>query len=101
MAKVGIVMGSDSDMPVMSKVADMLEKFGIEYEMKIISAHREPDVFFEYAKTAEEKGFKVIIAGAGMAAARNSMRQRQLTAAVVGKRYGISLFQVLQVRSLY
>ena len=68
MAKVGIVMGRDSDMPVMSKAADMLEKFGIEYEMKIISAHREPDVFFEYAKTAEEKGFKVIIAGAGMAA---------------------------------
>ncbi len=68
MAKVGIVMGSDSDMPVMSKAADMLEKFGIEYEMKIISAHREPEVFFEYAKTAEEKGFKVIIAGAGMAA---------------------------------
>ena len=68
MAKVGIVMGSDSDMPVMSKAADMLEKFGIEYEMTIISAHREPDVFFEYAKTAEEKGFKVIIAGAGMAA---------------------------------
>ena len=68
MAKVGIVMGSDSDMPVMSKAADMLEKFGIEYEMTIISAHREPDVFFEYAKTAAEKGFKVIIAGAGMAA---------------------------------
>lgn len=68
MAKVGIVMGSDSDMPVISKAADMLEKFGIEYEMTIISAHREPDVFFEYAKTAEEKGFKVIIAGAGMAA---------------------------------
>ena len=68
MAKVGIVMGSDSDIPVMSKAADMLEKFGIEYEMTIISAHREPDVFFEYAKTAEEKGFKVIIAGAGMAA---------------------------------
>ena len=68
MAKVGIVMGSDSDMPVMSKAADMLEKFGIEYEMTIISADREPDVFFEYAKTAEEKGFKVIIAGAGMAA---------------------------------
>ena len=67
MAKVGIVMGSDSDMPVMAKAADMLEKFGIEYEMTIISAHREPDVFFEYAKTAEDKGFKVIIAGAGMA----------------------------------
>ena len=68
MAKVGIVMGSDSDMPVMRKAAEMLERFGIEYEMTIISAHREPDVFFEYAKTAEEKGFKVIIAGAGMAA---------------------------------
>ena len=61
-------MGSDSDMKVMSKAADMLEKLGIEYEMTIISAHREPDVFFEYAKSAEEKDFKVIIAGAGMAA---------------------------------
>ena len=68
MAKVGIVMGSDSDMPVMSKAADKLEKFGIEYEMTIISAHREPDIFFEYAKSAESKGIKVIIAGAGMAA---------------------------------
>lgn len=68
MAKVGIVMGSDSDMPVMAKAADTLEKLGIEYEMSIISAHREPDVFFEYAKTAEERGLKVIIAGAGMAA---------------------------------
>lgn len=68
MAKVGIVMGSDSDMPVMSKAAAMLEKLGVDYEMTIISAHREPDVFFEYAKSAEEKGFKVIIAGAGMAA---------------------------------
>jgi len=68
MPQVGIVMGSDSDMPVMAKAAEMLDKFGISYEMTIISAHREPDVFFEYAKTAEEKGFKVIIAGAGMAA---------------------------------
>ena len=68
MPKVGIVMGSDSDMKVMSKAADMLEKFGIEYEMTIISAHREPDVFYEYAKSAEAKDFKVIIAGAGMAA---------------------------------
>ena len=67
MAKVGIVMGSDSDMPVMAKAADILEKLGIDYEMTIISAHREPDVFFEYAKSAEAKGFKVIIAGAGMA----------------------------------
>lgn len=68
MSKVGIVMGSDSDLKVMGKAADMLEKLGIEYEMTIISAHREPDVFFEYAKSAESNGFKVIIAGAGMAA---------------------------------
>ena len=68
MTKVGIVMGSDSDMPVMAKAADILEKLGVEYEMTIISAHREPDVFFEYAKSAESKGWKVIIAGAGMAA---------------------------------
>ena len=68
MAQVGIVMGSDSDMPVMAKAADILEELGISYEMKIISAHREPDVFFEYAKSAEDRGFKVIIAGAGMAA---------------------------------
>lgn len=68
MAQVGIVMGSDSDMPVMAKAADILDQLGISYEMTIISAHREPDEFFTYAKTAEEKGFKVIIAGAGMAA---------------------------------
>ncbi len=66
--QVGIVMGSDSDMPVMAKAADILEELGISCEMRIISAHREPDVFYEYARTAEEKGFKVIIAGAGMAA---------------------------------
>ncbi len=68
MSKVGIVMGSDSDMKIMSKAADMLEKLGVEYEMTIISAHRMPDVFYDYATSAEEKGFKVIIAGAGMAA---------------------------------
>ena len=61
-------MGSDSDLKVMSKAAAMLEKLGIDYEMTIISAHREPDVFFEWAKAAEGKGIKVIIAGAGMAA---------------------------------
>jgi len=68
MAKVGIVMGSDSDMPVMSKAADVLTKLGVDFEMTIISAHREPDVFFEYAKSAKSRGFKVIIAGAGKAA---------------------------------
>ena len=61
-------MGSDSDLNVMRKAAAMLDKFGIDYEMTIISAHREPDVFFEWAKAAEGKGMKVIIAGAGMAA---------------------------------
>ena len=68
MAKVGIVMGSDSDMPIMAQAADFLDKMGIDYEMTIISAHREPDIFFNYAKSAEEKGIKVIIAGAGKAA---------------------------------
>ena len=68
MAQVGIVMGSDSDLPVMSKAAEVLDEFGISYEMHIISAHREPDLFFDWAKSAEERGIKVIIAGAGMAA---------------------------------
>ena len=68
MAKVGIVMGSDSDMPVMAQAAEVLEQFGIDFEMTIISAHREPDTFFEYAKSAESRGMKVIIAGAGKAA---------------------------------
>ena len=61
-------MGSDSDMPVMAQAAAILEKLGVEFEMTVISAHREPDVFFEYAKSAESRGFKVIIAGAGKAA---------------------------------
>ena len=68
MAKVSIVMGSDSDMPVMAKAAAVLDELGVSYEMRIISAHREVNEFFEYAKTAEERGIKVIIAGAGMAA---------------------------------
>jgi 5-(carboxyamino)imidazole ribonucleotide mutase len=68
MAKAAIVMGSDSDLKVMSKAAKMLERFGIAYEMTIISAHREPEEFFTWAKGAEERGVKVIIAGAGMAA---------------------------------
>ena len=68
MAKVAIVMGSDSDMPVMRKAAEFLDEMGIDFEMTIISAHREPDIFFEWAKGAEERGVKVIIAGAGKAA---------------------------------
>lgn len=61
-------MGSDSDLTVMNKAADVLDELGIDYEMNIISAHREPDVFFNWAENAEKNGIKVIIAGAGMAA---------------------------------
>lgn len=61
-------MGSDSDLAVMKQAAEILEQFGISYDMTILSAHREVDEFFTYAKSAEEKGYKVIIAGAGMAA---------------------------------
>ena len=68
MAKVGIVMGSDSDMPVMAQAAQVLDELGIDYEMRIISAHRDPEKFFKYASEAEKNGYKVIIAGAGKAA---------------------------------
>ena len=68
MAKVAIVMGSDSDMPIMKKAAEFLDQVGIDFERAIISAHREPDIFFEWAKGAKDRGVKVIIAGAGKAA---------------------------------
>ena len=84
MAKVSILMGSDSDLPVMSKAAAMLEKFGIDYEMKVISAHREPDVFVEYAKSAESKGIEVIIAGAGGAAHLPGMCAAMFPLPVIG-----------------
>jgi 5-(carboxyamino)imidazole ribonucleotide mutase len=65
---IGIIMGSDSDLPVMSKAAAMLDKFEVPYEITIVSAHRTPLRMYQYAKTAEERGIKVIIAGAGGAA---------------------------------
>ena len=65
---IGIIMGSDSDLPVMSETAKILEKFEIPFEVKIISAHRTPDRIFEYARGAKDNGLKVIIAGAGGAA---------------------------------
>src|SRR4051812_4750688 len=65
---VGIVMGSKSDQPTMQNVADTLAQLGIPYEMRIMSAHRTPDVVAQYAKTAEERGLEVMIAGAGGAA---------------------------------
>ena len=63
MPKVGIIMGSDSDLKVMSKAAVMLEELGIEYEMTIISAHREPDELIEWTRGAEDRGIKVMTAG--------------------------------------
>lgn len=65
---VGIIMGSDSDLEIMRQAADILKELGVEYELTIVSAHRTPERMFEYAKTARERGLKVIIAGAGGAA---------------------------------
>ena len=67
-AVVGIVMGSDSDWPLVQKACATLDKFGVAYETRVISAHRTPEVAIEYSKTAEERGLKVIIAAAGGAA---------------------------------
>lgn len=77
-------MGSDSDLKVMSKAAAMLETFGIDYEMTIISAHREPDELIEWARGAEKRGMKVMIAGAGMAAALPGMCAALFTLPVIG-----------------
>ena len=84
MAKVGIVMGSDSDMSVMAQAADVLKELGIEFEMTIISAHREPDIFFQWAKSAEERGIRVIIAGAGKAAHLPGMCAALFSMPVIG-----------------
>ena len=84
MPKVGIVMGSDSDLKVMSKAADMLKELNIDYEMKIISAHRQPDELITWARGAEERGMKVMIAGAGMAAALPGMCAALFTLPVIG-----------------
>src|SRR5215510_9872620 len=67
-AQIGIIMGSDSDLEVMEEAAKACEEFGIEYEMHVMSAHRSPDETANFAKTAHQRGFKVIIAGAGGAA---------------------------------
>ena len=64
-AIVGVIMGSKSDWPTMKSATDMLDEFGITYEVKVVSAHRTPDLMFEYAETAQDRGLKVIIAGAG------------------------------------
>ena len=66
--KVGIIMGSQSDWPTMKCAADILTELGVSFESRIVSAHRTPDRLYEYAKTAKQRGLKVIIAGAGGAA---------------------------------
>jgi phosphoribosylaminoimidazole carboxylase PurE protein len=81
---VGILMGSDSDLPVMQEAAAMLQEFGIEYEMTIASAHRTPKKVLEYAQSAEKRGLKVIIAGAGWAAHLAGVVASQTTLPVIG-----------------
>ncbi|MGB1092898.1 MAG: 5-(carboxyamino)imidazole ribonucleotide mutase [Oceanobacter sp.] len=81
---VGIIMGSKSDWPTMQHTADMLDKLGVSYEVKVVSAHRTPDLLFEYAKTAHERGLKVIIAGAGGAAHLPGMVASQTSLPVLG-----------------
>ena len=81
---VGIIMGSDSDLPVMKEAADILKEFDIPYEIKIVSAHRTPKYMAEYGSTAHEKGIKVIIAGAGGAAHLPGMTAAHSPLPVVG-----------------
>ena len=84
MAKIGIIMGSNSDWPVMRHAAQFLEQFGITYETRVVSAHRTPDLMFEYAETARERGIQAIIAGAGGAAHLPGMVAAKTTLPVLG-----------------
>lgn len=106
MAKVGILMGSDSDLGIMSKAMEQLEEFGIDYEVNVISAHREVDEFVNYASSAEERGIKVIIAGAGGAAHLPGMCAAIFTLPVIGVPIGTknvggvdSLYSIVQMPS--
>ncbi|WP_038303255.1 5-(carboxyamino)imidazole ribonucleotide mutase [Kingella kingae] len=84
MVKVGIIMGSNSDWNVMENAAKILEQFGVAYEAKVVSAHRTPDLMFEYAKSAQSRGLQAIIAGAGGAAHLPGMVASQTTLPVLG-----------------
>ena len=81
---IGIVMGSDSDWPVMQAAAKMLEEFRVPYEARVVSAHRTPDLLFEYAETAHQRGLKAIIAGAGGAAHLPGMLAAKTTVPILG-----------------
>ena len=83
-AAVAIIMGSDSDWPVMKAAAQMLADLGVAYEARVVSAHRTPDLMFEFAATAEANGYKVIIAGAGGAAHLPGMVAAKTTLPVLG-----------------
>ena len=84
MIQIGIIMGSNSDWPVMRQAAQFLEEFGLEYEARVVSAHRTPDLMFQYAETARERGIKAIIAGAGGAAHLPGMVAAKTTVPVLG-----------------
>lgn len=84
MNKIGIIMGSDSDLKVMAEAAKVLDDFGVEYELTIVSAHRTPERLFEYAKTAKQRNIKIIIAGAGGAAHLPGMVAAITTVPVIG-----------------
>ena len=84
MAKIGIIMGSNSDWHIMEHAAKMLQQFGVDYETQVVSAHRTPDLMFDYAKTARERGLQAIIAGAGGAAHLPGMVAAQTTLPVLG-----------------
>lgn len=81
---IGIIMGSDSDLPIMSAAKDILEQFKVPYEIKIVSAHRTPTLMTNYAKNANKKGLKIIIAGAGGAAHLPGMIAASTTLPVIG-----------------
>lgn len=81
---IGILMGSDSDLPIMAKAAEFLDGIGIEYELTVISAHRTPDKFLDYMKSAKERGLKVIIGGAGGAAHLPGMAAALTVLPVIG-----------------
>ena len=82
--KVGIIMGSKSDLPIMDEAAAVLKELGVEYELTVVSAHRTPERMFTYAKEAAQKGLKVIIAGAGGAAHLPGMVASITTLPVIG-----------------
>src|SRR5438876_3525330 len=84
MALVGVIMGSDSDRDVMQGAVDVLNDFGVEHEVRIVSAHRTPEVMYEYARTAADRGLRVIIAGAGGAAHLPGMTASMTPLPVIG-----------------